>query len=123
MARVLILGGIAESLITFRGALMQKMVTEGHQVFACAPNAPKKIRDALLEAGIVYQEIKIDRTGIKPLPLCRRETAVQHRNSSAPCYCSSELSRAAVASPLPAGLQLVVGWWLHQLAVHRGFVL
>jgi len=67
MACVLVLGGIAESLITFRGSLMQEMVAAGHQVFACSPAAPKEIRDALLEIGVIYQEIDIDRTGIKPL--------------------------------------------------------
>jgi len=67
MARVLVLGGIAESLITFRGVLMQEMLAAGHQVYACAPNASKDIQDALLEIGIIYQDIDIDRTGMKPL--------------------------------------------------------
>jgi len=67
MACVLVLGSFAESLITFRGAMMQAMVEAGHQVFACAPNAPKATRNALQKIGVVYQDIDIDRTGIKPL--------------------------------------------------------
>jgi len=67
MARVLILGGIAESLIKFRGALIQEMVAAGHQVIACAPRASQEVRDALIDMGVIYKAIDLDRTGMKPL--------------------------------------------------------
>jgi len=67
MANVLVLGGKAESLISFRGRMMQEMVAAGHQVVACAPSAPQKIIDELFELGVNYQPIDIDRTGMKPL--------------------------------------------------------
>lgn len=67
MASVLVLGGKAESLISFRGHMMQEMVSAGHQVVACAPSAPQKVIDALSEIGVSYQDIYIDRTGMRPL--------------------------------------------------------
>lgn len=67
MARVLVLGGISASLISFRGPMLKEMVGHGHEVFACASSASHKTRDALIELGVTYHEINIDRTGIKPL--------------------------------------------------------
>jgi len=67
MARVLVLGSIAESLITFRGPMLNQMVASGHQVFACTPDAPKEIRDRLSDMGVVYQPVELDRTGMNPL--------------------------------------------------------
>jgi len=67
MANVLVLGGKAESLISFRGHMMQEMVEAGHQVVACAPCASQEIIEKLIKIGVSYQQIDINRTGMKPL--------------------------------------------------------
>jgi glycosyltransferase involved in cell wall biosynthesis len=67
MARILVFGSLAESLISFRGPLLRDMVALGHQTFACAPNATKEIKDALTDLGVVYQHVMLDRTGLNPL--------------------------------------------------------
>jgi len=64
MARILILGSLAESLIKFRGALLREMVTTGHEVFACAPRAPAAVKDELARMSVVYRHVHIDRTGL-----------------------------------------------------------
>jgi len=67
MKRIVVVGSKADSLIYFRGALLKEMVKNGHNVFACGTNASRSTRDLLAEMGVVYEEIKLDRTGINPL--------------------------------------------------------
>jgi len=64
MARILVLGSFDASLVSFRGVMLQEMVALGHQVFACAPDASKEVRNALSNMGVVYQNIELDRTGM-----------------------------------------------------------
>jgi glycosyltransferase involved in cell wall biosynthesis len=65
--RVLILGSLAESLLNFRGALIQEIVQKDHDVIACAPNASSEVRNKLNAKGVRYQNIFIERTGINPI--------------------------------------------------------
>ncbi len=67
MARILLLGGIPESLVKFRRELIEEMVLYKHQVVACAPNASKEIKETLSKMGVVYHNIGIDRTGLNPI--------------------------------------------------------
>ncbi|WP_426416879.1 glycosyltransferase family 4 protein [Aestuariirhabdus sp. LZHN29] len=67
MAKVLVMGGFAESLLNFRGALLQDMVRCGHEVFACAPDEAVGVEEKLCELGVTYIPIKLNRTGINPL--------------------------------------------------------
>jgi glycosyltransferase involved in cell wall biosynthesis len=64
MARVLMFGSLPESLITFRGPLLKQLVETGHETFACAPNASKKVKDILADMGVAYINITLDRTGL-----------------------------------------------------------
>ncbi|MDH5570474.1 MAG: glycosyltransferase family 4 protein [Gammaproteobacteria bacterium] len=66
MARVIILGGVSESLINFRKNLLQKLVADGHHVIACAPNATPEVTNKLAEMGVIYQDIHLHRTGLNP---------------------------------------------------------
>jgi len=66
VARVFVLGSFADSLILFRGRLLEEMVRSGHEVFACAPDASEKVRKALDEMGVVYRDISLHRTGTNP---------------------------------------------------------
>ncbi len=67
MACVLVLGSFADSLILFRGRLLAEMVRNGHQVYACAPDASREIREALSDMGVTYCDIKLQRTGMNPV--------------------------------------------------------
>lgn len=67
MARVLVLGGIAGSLIGFRGSLIRRMVENGHEVYACAPPASERTLSVLEDMGAIYREAPLDRAGIHPL--------------------------------------------------------
>ena len=67
MARVLVLGSFAESLVTFRGALLREFASFGHEVYACAPNASMETKDKLLKLGVEYCNVYLSRTGMNPL--------------------------------------------------------
>jgi len=67
MARILVLGSLDESLVNFRRCLLEKMVADGHQVFACAPNARAEVRDKLFNMGITYCNVNLERTGLNPV--------------------------------------------------------
>ena len=58
---------MAESLINFRGELLNDFIVEGHTVFACAPNASESIKNELLKMGVIYRNVKISRVGMNPL--------------------------------------------------------
>lgn len=64
--KVMVIGGLAESLINFRGPLLREMVTRGHHVTACAPGASTMVKNALGEMGVSYKDIMIDRVSINP---------------------------------------------------------
>lgn len=63
---VLVLGGYAPSLVTFRGSLLRSMVERGHRVVACAPEASAEVRDALAAMGVSYREVPFKRAGVRP---------------------------------------------------------
>jgi len=67
MARILVMGGFAESLVNFRGALLLEMVASGHEVYACAPEASAEVKAALAEMGVTYSPVALDRTGLNPI--------------------------------------------------------
>jgi glycosyltransferase involved in cell wall biosynthesis len=67
MARLLVLGSLAESLTQFRGPLLRAVRARGHEVIACAPNAPETVRRELSEMGVVYRHVSLARAGMNPL--------------------------------------------------------
>ncbi len=62
MAKIIVVGSLAESLVVFRGVLLQDMVRNGHEVIACAPKAPDFVRAELHDYGVAYHEIQLERT-------------------------------------------------------------
>lgn len=64
--KIVVLGSLPESLINFRGPLLRAMVERGHQVTACAPEAPEAVRQALGEIGADYRNVPLERTGLSP---------------------------------------------------------
>lgn len=66
MARILVVGSYAESLINFRGLLLAEMVRNGHEVFAAAPDASEQVRSKLSALQVHYCHINMKRTGMNP---------------------------------------------------------
>lgn len=66
MAKIVVVGGFAESLINFRGDLMVAMVRAGHEVMACAPDASSDTIKHLNEMSVEYCNIPVSRTGLNP---------------------------------------------------------
>lgn len=67
MARILVMGGFAESLVNFRGVLLREMVACGHEVYTCAPEVSTEVGAALSEFGVTYYPVTLDRTGLNPI--------------------------------------------------------
>ncbi|HLL81472.1 MAG TPA: glycosyltransferase family 4 protein [Longimicrobium sp.] len=63
---VLVLGGYAQSLVTFRGSLLRAMAARGHRVVACAPAASPAIVETLTAMGVTYRDVPFNRTGLRP---------------------------------------------------------
>lgn len=61
MSRIIIIGGYARSLINFRGDLIEKLVKDGHEVIAMAPEEGGAEELRLL--GAQYVPIPLQRTG------------------------------------------------------------
>jgi glycosyltransferase involved in cell wall biosynthesis len=67
MAKVLIIAGLAESLLNFRGPLIRAILSAGHQVYACAPECDDECKKRLFAAGVKFSPIPMSRTGLNPL--------------------------------------------------------
>lgn len=63
---VVVMGGYAPSLVTFRGSLLRAMVERGHRVVACAPSASAEVAGALAEMGVSFRDVPFKRTGVRP---------------------------------------------------------
>jgi len=73
---ILVIGGIAGSLVQFRGALLRALAQRGHRVIGCAPTAATdryfgpeymaRLVEALAAMGVEYRHVPIDRTGLRP---------------------------------------------------------
>ena len=66
MANILVLGGFADSLVNFRGALLAEMVSKGCVVTACAAEDNPKIVDELAAMGVRYVPLHFKRAGLNP---------------------------------------------------------
>lgn len=67
MAKVVVIGSLAESLVNFRGPLFKAMVKRGHHVIACAPEISWEISETLGEMGVTCQTIYLNRTSLNLL--------------------------------------------------------
>lgn len=65
--KVVVVGGIAHSLVNFRGQLLASMINSGHEVVACAPDQPEDVLKTLADLGVVFRRVPIERTGSNPL--------------------------------------------------------
>lgn len=67
MASILVIGGLADSLVNFRGALLAEMVRRGHEVIGCAAEDNPEIADKLAAMGVRYVPLHFRRAGLNPL--------------------------------------------------------
>lgn len=64
--RIIVIGGLANSLLNFRGPLLRNLVEGGHEVIACAPDASPAVRAGLARLGVRYHHIPLARAGLNP---------------------------------------------------------
>ena len=64
--RVVVVGVLAESMVTFRGDMLRTMVEHGHEVVAVAPEDDPEVRATLAAMGVHYRSAPIDRTSMSP---------------------------------------------------------
>ncbi|HEK1009049.1 TPA: glycosyltransferase family 4 protein [Pseudomonas putida] len=67
MSRIAVIAGHAESLIRFRGDLLDAMRANGHQVVAIAPEDDDSVRQRLADKGVDYHVVPMARAGLNPL--------------------------------------------------------
>lgn len=67
--KILLIAGLAESLINFRGQLIAAFQAKGLEVHVAAPgfDTPSKTRDVLQAKGVVVHHVPIRRAGTNPL--------------------------------------------------------
>jgi glycosyltransferase involved in cell wall biosynthesis len=62
-----VVGVLAESMVTFRGDMLLTMVEHGHEVVAVAPEDDAGVRATLAAMGVHYRSVPIDRTSTSPV--------------------------------------------------------
>ncbi len=65
--RILLIGGISQSLTNFRGPLIQAMLAQGHDVLACAGEPLPAVATTLTEWGVQFIPIPLARAGMNPI--------------------------------------------------------
>ena len=67
--RVLVLGGLASSLVRFRGSLLADLVSRGHEVHVAAPSLSQdaSTTTALALIGVSTHDIQMQRAGLNPV--------------------------------------------------------
>ncbi len=74
---VLVIAGLAWSLVNFRLDLMRRMLANGHRVLAAAPDIDPDTEAALRAAGIEPVAVPMDRTGLNPVQDLRTLSALR----------------------------------------------
>lgn len=65
--RVLLVASYAESLLNFRGPLIENIIARGHDVIIAAPDISQAVRNQLLQMGATVFEAPLARTGLNPI--------------------------------------------------------
>jgi len=66
VAKVLIIGALAESLYNFRGDLIKSLIIEGHEVVVMAAHANDVIHTRIEELGVLFRPYPVKRNGMNP---------------------------------------------------------
>jgi len=68
VAKIAVIGSLAESLVNFRGTMLEEMARRGHEVIACAPAAKGgDIVERLRAIGARFVDVAIDNRGLDPV--------------------------------------------------------
>lgn len=67
--KFMLLGGFAESLLNFRGPLIDALLVRGLEVHVAAPGLSpgSEVHDALVARGVIPHDVPLRRTGMNPL--------------------------------------------------------
>lgn len=78
--RILVVAGLAESLVNFRGHLIQDLASAGHDVHVAAPgiDGDPQISQRLRELGASPHDIPLKRVGMNPVSDLRTLLALVH---------------------------------------------
>jgi glycosyltransferase involved in cell wall biosynthesis len=66
VARVALIAGQARSLVNFRGALIEALISQGHSVYAIGPNADSETLGWLADRGVDYFFVPLARASLSP---------------------------------------------------------
>ncbi len=64
--KILVVGGLARSLVNFRGPLLKAMVAAGHEVLAASSSGPSAVTAELRGMGVRFCPIPLSRAGLNP---------------------------------------------------------
>ncbi len=64
---VLVVGGLASSLVNFRGPLIEELLSNGFEVHTAAGGSTEKDRKELAQLGVGFTELPIRRTSLNPI--------------------------------------------------------
>ena len=64
--KILVVGGVARSLVNFRGSLLGAMVGAGHEVLASSAPGSEDIIVQLQEMGVRFCPVPLARAGLNP---------------------------------------------------------
>ena len=65
--RVMVLASFADSLVNFRGPLLEDLVRSGCDVLAAAPPGDAALTARLASSGVVFHPVPMNRAGMNPL--------------------------------------------------------
>jgi glycosyltransferase involved in cell wall biosynthesis len=64
--RIVVMGGLARSLVNFRGHLLKRLCALGHEVIACAGDDDREVNAQLQAWGVRFLPVSLSRTGRNP---------------------------------------------------------
>jgi glycosyltransferase involved in cell wall biosynthesis len=64
---VVVVGGLSESLLNFRGDLLHSLAALGHEVTAMAGEQDERVRTRLAAMGVQFRAYPIERSGLNPV--------------------------------------------------------
>lgn len=67
MARILIIASYTPSLVNFRGPLIQRFLSMGHEVVACSPGGDPDTEESLARMGVDHHCFRLNRSGANPI--------------------------------------------------------
>lgn len=76
--RVVLVGGVAKSLVNFRGSLVQELLSAGHEVVGMAPGEDSEYAAILSSWGASYKSTSFMRSSLNPLVDLRASNRLAH---------------------------------------------